>query len=176
MMCHECHRREAAIRVEREVDGVREEVHLCVQCARIYLEDDSTPLEQHRVNDLLQDVRDQMDERQSKSGEKELTCPNCYLTLSMYRKTGLLGCPDCYDTFKAHLKRDLRRRHGTTRLIRQRITLPDTRPDIRKQLDQAVKHENYEQAARLRDQLKREDEDHVKSLDRVETPDRSSLD
>jgi len=175
MMCHECHSHEAVIRIEKVVDGVREEVHLCVDCARKHLDEENRPLESHRVQDLLRDVKDNMSTDSTSSTQKEVTCPNCYLTLTAYRKSGLLGCPDCYVTFTDYLKKDLRQRHGTTGLLRggnKRGHLPD----IRRQLDHALEHENYEKAARLRDQLKREEQSHAQSLDRIEASDRSPLD
>ena len=91
----------------------------------------------------------------------EQTCEHCGTTYEEFRKTGLLGCPECYNTFATALGPLLERAHeganrhvgkvpsrsGVDELRHQRLI------QLRRELEEAVASEQYERAARLRDQL-----------------------
>ncbi|MFW5653124.1 MAG: UvrB/UvrC motif-containing protein [Planctomycetota bacterium] len=89
------------------------------------------------------------------------TCGTCGLTWSEFRDQGVLGCPDCYTAFASRLTPLLGRAHeGGTHHIgkvpRQFKDKADIEPKVRhlrKQLAEALLTEQYERAARLRDQL-----------------------
>ena len=91
----------------------------------------------------------------------ELTCPHCGLTYEEFRRTGLLGCPECYQTFETALAPLLERAHeGASRHIGKvpsRAGVDELRQQrlrqLRRELEEAVASEQYERAARLRDQL-----------------------
>jgi protein arginine kinase activator len=84
-------------------------------------------------------------------------CPNCGLKFMEFRSQGLLGCPGDYQVFDRGLLPLLRRTHGATRHVGKE---PKRRPDsagrlrLRALLRDAIARENYEEAARLRDQLR----------------------
>lgn len=95
-------------------------------------------------------------------GTKGPTCTRCGMSFADYRQHGLLGCGDCYQAFATTLKVVLERAHGCdaqhvgkapprvgeaqrrTALLQQMM----------KELDEAVRTEQYERAAKLRDQVK----------------------
>ena len=89
-------------------------------------------------------------------------CAGCGMTLSDFKARGRLGCPRCYDTFRDHLARILEKVHDE-RSHRGRFpgrpASPPPQPanvaDLRRRLEEAVFAEDYETAARLRDELKR---------------------
>lgn len=88
-------------------------------------------------------------------------CPTCDLAFETYRKTFLLGCPDCYDAFESDLVTDLRKIHGETRhrgKVAPGHTLAVERSEAiearRRALADAVRHEDFETAARLRDEIR----------------------
>ena len=174
MLCQECHEREAVVRLFRETENGREERHLCVICAGKYLEEDSPGESPVRVSDLLEEVRDYLSPRaRGKEQEDSVkTCPTCFLTWEEYTRTGLLGCPDCYRVFAAELKRDLRRRHGTTQLRRSGKTRRSGkgRGELARELDRALRLEDYERAAELRDRMKTKEREYGKHVDRIATP------
>jgi len=104
----------------------------------------------------------------------ERKCPTCGMTESQLRKTGRVGCPDCYRTFSDILNRYMQKVHGATQHIgiappsggsatnagnsRAAAAKPNTAASIaalRSQLQTAVAQEEYEQAARLRDEIRR---------------------
>lgn len=96
----------------------------------------------------------------------DLICENCGLTYTQFRESSLLGCPACYTAFEAPLSPLLERAHegGThhvgknprragTNELRQTHLLR-----MRKRLQEAVTAEDYELAARLRDEIRQSEE------------------
>ena len=87
-------------------------------------------------------------------------------------KTGKVGCPDCYETFKNELAAVLKKINGAKQHtgrcpqrfkngIHEEKEIPKTEvkeenieSKLRKQLEAAIKCENFEEAAKLRDQIK----------------------
>jgi protein arginine kinase activator len=93
--------------------------------------------------------------------EPEVRCGPCGWSLAAFRRTGRLGCPACWTTFEAQLVPVLRkvqpqlqhvgkapRTHARQAELRQRAA------DLRGELDRAVRSEDYERAAALRDELR----------------------
>ncbi len=78
-------------------------------------------------------------------------CPACGFTLENYRRTSRLGCPDCYSVFAREFS-------GLSPLSTDtpddNASGPATREKLERQLREAVAREDYESAARLRDELK----------------------
>ena len=93
----------------------------------------------------------------------EVKCTTCGLAYSEFRNRGRLGCPQCYDVFRAALEPLLEKIHGQGRHVGKAPGGPPTASRaherqlvaLRRQLQAAVKGENYELAAKLRDELKR---------------------
>jgi len=91
-------------------------------------------------------------------------CPGCGMTAQEFRTKGRLGCPRCYEAFRQELVPLLRRIHEADvhrgRLPGVLASAPPPRDDqdlalLRKRLEDAVRGERYEEAARLRDDLRR---------------------
>ncbi len=88
-------------------------------------------------------------------------CKGCGLEFARFRKTGLLGCPECYDSFAGHLASIIpRSQNGAMahlgHVAHRHSDLVDRqarRRSILEELERAVATEQYERAARLRDQL-----------------------
>lgn len=114
---------------------------------------------------------------------KASVCPTCGATYAEFRQSGLLGCAECYRVFEPQLGPLLERAHeGGTHHVgkvpRRALTGaresaassgkppaeavlggPEQRAGkaaaLRKQLDEAVRAEQYERAAAIRDELRR---------------------
>jgi hypothetical protein len=91
-------------------------------------------------------------------------CPGCGLTPADFRAKGRLGCPRCYETYRAELMPLLGRIHEAHRhsgrlpgRAQPETTAPDEQllAELRRKLEDAVRGERYEEAARLRDELRR---------------------
>ncbi len=78
-------------------------------------------------------------------------CPACGFTLDDYRRTSRLGCPDCYSFFAREFSSPT-----STGADKPEGSAPEppTREKLERQLREAVEREDYESAARLRDELK----------------------
>lgn len=93
----------------------------------------------------------------------EVTCENCGLTFPEFRESSLMGCPSCYSSFEQPLEPLLERAHGTgthhVGKVPRRGGASEVRQQqllrMRRRLDEAVDSEDYELAARLRDELRR---------------------
>jgi len=102
---------------------------------------------------------------QQRTGEVH-ACANCGCDDEQLRRSGRFGCPDCYEAFESVLPELLGKIqpglshqgkepvHG----IRRRIVGHRER-ELRRDLEQAVREERFEDAAVFRDQLRRLDEE-----------------
>ncbi|WP_432800012.1 UvrB/UvrC motif-containing protein [Poriferisphaera sp. WC338] len=89
-------------------------------------------------------------------------CEQCGMTFSLFREKSLLGCPNCYKVFERQISSLLERAHegGTYHIgkVPVRAGADEHRQTqllhLRKKLDDAVASEDYELAARLRDDIK----------------------
>ena len=142
------------------VEGSRRELHLCLPCAR---KAGVAPPEDPPVLALDKVVQNLI---VAHVGElvgtlAELSCPVCGLKFMQFRAEGRLGCPNDYQVFARGLVPLLRRAHnGTTRhvgKVARRRPQATSRLFLRARLRDAVALEDYELAARLRDQLRQKD-------------------
>lgn len=86
-------------------------------------------------------------------------CTGCGLTWEDFQNTGLLGCDICYQIFQGDLSRILRQIHGSTQHIGSRPRSQRSNIDvseieiIKRELKAAIKNEDFELAAELRDMI-----------------------
>jgi protein arginine kinase activator len=80
-----------------------------------------------------------------------LCCDKCGWTLDDFRQTSRLGCPNDYVVFKDYLADVFERLHGQTKHVDWRND--NELEQLNDKLQQAVKHEDYEACANLRDQI-----------------------
>jgi len=103
---------------------------------------------------------------QGQAKANELVCGECGMTFAQFRESSLLGCPACYKAFEGPLSPLIERAHeGATHhvgKVPRRAGAGETRQvqlqRMRKRLDLAVATEDYELAARLRDDIQRMEE------------------
>jgi protein arginine kinase activator len=92
---------------------------------------------------------------------REAACPGCGMTLAAFRQHGRLGCGRCYSAFQPTLLPLLRKLHGAVRHV-GKVPRSDPRAEelrrkvetLRAELERAVRGEDYERAARLRDEIR----------------------
>lgn len=87
-------------------------------------------------------------------------CEQCGFTQSDFKKQGRFGCAACYDTFKGLIEPMLDGMHkGTShhgkipRIAMSRKTHYDRLNKLEVSLNEAIKSEHYEEAARYRDEI-----------------------
>ncbi len=156
MLCEVCQENEAAVHLTQVADGSVKKLHLCQQCAaQSGLNIDSAL----SLTDVLfgMGLPDETD-----AGGPEKSCPACHMRRADFRKTSRLGCPACYETFAEELDALLGTMHrgrthaGKIPASAARV-MADPKPlsELRSQLEQAISNEQYEEAARLRDLIRK---------------------
>lgn len=160
MLCDICQKNEATVHLTEIIDNNVTKLHLCEQCAK----DKSQEMEEHfGLADLLSGLTDLVpvvDEKE-KAAETDIKCPSCGFSFQNFRKMGRLGCPKCYNTFKAQLSPLLKKIHGSeiysVKMLAKKEVVRDKEAllvELKAKLEKAVKMEEFEEAARLRDQIR----------------------
>lgn len=136
-------------------------MHICEQCAA---DQGIAAQSQMSINELLSNLLASQpgDDEIFGAADQDAACPNCGFTLARLRKEGMLGCPDDYEVFEAALLPLIERAHngGTTHCGKVPGKTPQKTKrlvqlsNLRRQLEVAVRNEDYELAAKLRDELK----------------------
>jgi len=139
------------------VDEQVAELHLCEDCAQ----EKGAQMEQHfNLADLLAGLVD-LDAPSAAAEGAGAKCPSCGMTYNDFRKLGKFGCGNCYEAFKKNLAPLLRRIHGSTQHLgkvparaEKAGKLRDELAELRAKLEKAIKLEQFEEAAKLRDKMR----------------------
>jgi protein arginine kinase activator len=157
--CEICGTREAVIHIQQITGNDEIELHLCEKCAASKGITTSEDRLDFSITNLLTGLVDV--KSVSKASETKKNCPQCGLTLSKFKKKGKLGCNECYSVFSREIGRIVEKMFGGSRhkgkypkrLVAYKTYLIDLE-ELKKKLSAAVKKEDYEEAARLRDRIK----------------------
>lgn len=158
MLCEKCGKRQATTHIRSVINGVIHEKHLCSHCAA------SEGYSDMKGNNLSQMLSSMFGDALTNTSNTQLTrCSCCGSTFSDIAKSGKCGCPECYTTFYEQLLPYLKRVHGSVKHIGKipnnaPITVKqneDTVDELRSLLSRLVREEKYEQAAVVRDKIKK---------------------
>jgi protein arginine kinase activator len=169
MTCDICGKNPATVHLTEIIDDQMNELHLCEECAH----KKSAQMEQQfGLSDLLAGLAGFEKQKDEKDG-LTLKCPNCGMTFKDFKKIGRLGCGECYSAFRSFLGPLLKRIHGSNlhcgkapggsriaKLTRRKMETVkpsgklDEVQELRIRLQKAVEAEAYEEAAKLRDQIR----------------------
>lgn len=155
--CSRC-TKTATLHITEIRKGNVQEVHLCESCAQEYLSSAEPPPE-----DDVEALAEKDAEADSEAEEMDqLVCSSCGISFREFRSQGRLGCPHDYNAFERELLPLLDNIHNATQHTGK---VPRRAPDeshrqyqvikLRSDLRTAVEEENYEQAARLRDEIQK---------------------
>ncbi len=158
MHCEHCQQHEATIHLTQMIDGQSRELHLCEDCAE---ENGLNVQSVMSIPEILFGMGTPVEEDSGEGKASGKSCPQCHMRGCDFKKTGRLGCPSCYETFSAELGPLLAAMHKGGRHIGK---MPESRcqglekearlSQFQKQLQEAIRTEHYEEAARLRDQIR----------------------
>jgi protein arginine kinase activator len=158
MLCDDCKERPASVHITKINNNVKTEKHLCEQCAQKAGEMTFFTENQFSVQDFLKGMFNFTNLPHS---GQSVPCPNCGMTFEDFSRGGKIGCSDCYTTFGRRFEPLLRRIHGTSRhtgKIPKRaggdLALKQKLAKMREELEQHVRREEYEAAAKVRDAIK----------------------
>jgi protein arginine kinase activator len=162
MKCDKCKKNEATIHFTQVKEGEVVSLNLCHECAGkhgmkgVKFDSEVQPaFSPEQKNAVLNDLAEPAGEDQAGS------CQFCGSTLDDIKKSGRLGCGKCYFVFESQVDMLMRRIQGSSFHVGKRPGRTENRAiddqlrvrELKKRLNDAVKLENYEEAARLRDEI-----------------------
>jgi len=155
MLCESCGEYESNVHLEHVINGVSREVNLCEECA---VKSGININGSMSLTDILVGLGAL---EEVEGGGSEKACPFCHMTVSEFRKTSRLGCAVCYDVFNAELKTLLAGMQKSAKHVGKVPSSgagPTPKNDrlsaLEKELSEAVAGEDFEKAARIRDEIR----------------------
>ena len=179
MLCSNCGKNNANVHYTQIINGKKTEYSLCEDCAKkLGIEEMDFNMPINYSNFLSNFFEDDM-LLPNFNKTSILKCPKCGLTFDNFVENGRFGCSECYEVFSDKLDSILKNLHGSNRhkgKIPQKTTtnnvdlskekkqnIEDKKQDnkLKKQIEDlnqklqlAISEERYEDAAKLRDQIK----------------------
>ncbi|TDX49319.1 UvrB/UvrC motif-containing protein [Orenia marismortui] len=161
MLCENCQELDAKVHVSKIVNGKKEEIYLCEECAQINNNLD-LGLDFSFNNLLTGLLNNQFHPHKINFTDKQISCDFCGLSYDKFTKRGRLGCNKCYSSFEEKIDKVLQRIHGTNehtgkipKRSGEKVKIIRQIEKLKKQIDQAVEKEEFEKAAEIRDEIKR---------------------
>ena len=167
MKCQNCGKNEVTFHYTQVINGVKKEMNLCDNCAReLGLKDMSFNMPINFSNffgDFFNDYNDSL--LPSFIGTQTLECKKCGTTFDDFVNSGEFGCSSCYDIFEDRITPILKNLQGasrhTGRGYRKIVSNNENEENeqdklgkLQKDLQKAIKEERYEDAAKIRDEIK----------------------
>ncbi len=168
MLCQKCQKKQATTHYQQTVNGETTEYHVCSDCAKelgllgnVGFSQMFSPFDLH-FGDLFSGMFGAPTGPQQLGGASLSTvCPKCGVTLREIMDSGRLGCNECYRTFYRELAPSIEKIHGKAthsgKVPRSAGAALQNRrkaEQLKAELAQAIREENFEKAAGLRDQIK----------------------
>lgn len=162
MLCQHCKKNEATTHVKQNINGEITEYMLCRDCAK-----------ELGYGNMLSDFHSDFNSLLGSFFSTALPartgatrCPVCGSSYNDIARSGNVGCASCYDVFEEQLMPTLRKVHGNTRHSGKHPGLKgapdkpaaeqpsDRKARLQEELERAIKDQNFERAAELRDEIK----------------------
>jgi len=154
-ICEICEKVEACVEVKHYENGVLRELALCEDCAQAHGLNLPFNLADLLLETTLQEVVAGPGDVAAAGSDAARCCAKCRMRLVDFRKTGRLGCPACYHAWPDVLEPMLMGMHRS--LAYKGVLAPSAAGDVEvleRALQDAVRREDYEEAARLRDRVR----------------------
>lgn len=160
MKCTRCNAKEATVFYREIINGKETKYALCSECASKMEKENGSffadSLSSNLLGSLFSGVAPKI---QPKKAEKK--CSLCGATFRQLAESGKVGCPTCYTSFREELAPTLKRLHGAAvhrgrapRKFQAKRTAMEKIAELESALKKAIESEEYEEAAKLRDQIR----------------------
>jgi len=152
MICDICKENEASVHFTSFHGGAVTKMHICHSCAVNMGVFDGNM--QEKPFDILGKFLSALALPEVVSDQ---SCPECGKKLSEFRENGKLGCPRCWEAFRENLEPLLKKLHGRAshKIKARSLNGKNMRVmALQKKLQEAVDKEEYEDAAKIRDEIK----------------------
>lgn len=161
MICERCQKEHAKVYLNKVIDGKKQEIHLCRKCAlevKGYLDEEISF--QSFLSGLL-GINKKIVNENIYNREDILICNKCNMAYSEFQKRGKFGCSNCYEAFSEVLTPVIKRVHGSNihtgkipNRASEKIKIERQIEELQNELQIAVNNEEYEQAAKFRDEIR----------------------
>ena len=156
MVCDVCHKNNATVHLTEIINDKVVEMHICQFCAQAKADE----LNKHlNISGFLGSLADMVGGLPQE--RRLLRCPSCGLSYEDFKKKGRLGCGKCYETFRRSLLPLLKKIHSATTHVgktpaslEKRASSQLKTEELYQRLRRTIQLEEYEEAAKLRDQIK----------------------
>lgn len=158
MLCEECGKNQATVSITVTTGSGISTRRLCPECMKKM----ELSFAKGDIQSFLSSIMSVLG-KEKKPDQPSITCSACGLTYAEFEHTGRLGCAQCYRDFSEQLKPMLQKIHGRTQHAGRKPTafVPDPEDErnariqeLRQKMDEAVAVENFEDAAKYRDELR----------------------
>jgi protein arginine kinase activator len=163
MICELCKEHEATVHLTQVIDGSIKKLHLCEECAAKSGIDVHGPIS---ITDILLGMgikpkeSDLVEAGAAAGPAAERVCPKCHMRRTDFKKTGRFGCDACYEAFADELPPLLKAMHRSEQHVGKvpaeqsvRVRAVTELASLEQALKKAIDAEQFEEAARIRDQI-----------------------
>ena len=179
MLCENCGKREANVRYSENINGVKKEMNLCEECSKRLGVTDQMDFRMPSLDfsnffgSFLEDFASMPNFIPLLEQVKDVKCESCGYTFNDIVNSGRYGCANCYDVFEDRMDPILKKLQGANRhtgrlgkISNNNVKLDKTsdnnvknenneKSKLEQELKKAIKEERYEDAAKLRDEIKK---------------------
>lgn len=174
MNCDICKKNTATIHIQEIVGGKKHSLHICEECA------EKKGLNSNNINgmnvaeilyklssevgspSLKENSKEEAPKSENESQNQTVVCPQCGWNSEKLKRTGRVGCSECYTAFSEILYETITniqrgmyhtgKHPKSDNTDRSNITFEIL--ELKNKLDKCIEREEYEEAAKLRDQIK----------------------
>jgi protein arginine kinase activator len=161
MNCDDCKKKTAAVNFTQILNNKKTVLNLCKECAEkrgfTGHVPGVSPQGGFGVGNLVSKIATEYEDETN-----AVKCDRCHLNYMEFKQTGRLGCGHCYEAFGNRLDDLLRKIHGSDSHIGkvpkglEPVIHASRQIDgLRKEIQEAIRNEEFEKAARLRDKIKK---------------------
>lgn len=175
MLCEKCRIREANIKYTEVIGGVKTEHNLCSQCAReLDFGQYSAIIEgEFPLGKLLSSLLGLSSSAARPQRMEEVVCPNCKTTYEEFISNSRFGCADCYHVFDLLIGEKIKKLQESASHTGKQPRIRPVKPaaavnksgemefsvdeqisQLNRRLQEALRMENYEEAAVCRDRIR----------------------
>ena len=166
MLCDNCGEHEASIKLTQIINGKKTEMMICEECGqKMGISDINFEMPIDISNFLGNFEFENENYMPFNINNKEVRCQKCNMTYQDFLDKGKFGCEECYKTFENKINILLKRIQGTDKYLGRKashnennsvpeVKLNNKLEQLQKDLKLAIKEERYEDAAKLRDEIK----------------------
>jgi len=158
MLCDICKKAEATVHLTQIVEGKILKVDMCEACAKAKGVQDSAAFS---LAELLAGFAPEPTAEESQTEAPVLRCPSCGMTQADFKKIGRFGCAQCWTTFQEGLSALLKAMHKGDHHVGKvpgkaahTVVINEKIKQLSEELQKAIRNEQYEEAALLRDQIR----------------------